>query len=144
MTLTLKIASQSFCMTLRPIMMHHNTMFGIKMFDGLEDIIRTNSNVLTFAVPLTLNAVIHFFHRTLCLIMIYHQTKDGYRGINSSENKFESYSDHISPCCDVDFENSKLIFCMRLWLMMIQLNTKFVFGKKMFSGLEDIIWTNVI
>ena len=41
-TLTLKIANQSFCMTLRLMMMHHNTRFGNKIFCGLEDIIWTN------------------------------------------------------------------------------------------------------
>ena len=47
MTLTLKTANQSFCMTLRLIMKHHNTKFGNKMFGGLEDITWTNINILS-------------------------------------------------------------------------------------------------
>ena len=56
-TLTLKKANQSVCMTLCLIMMQHNTKFENKMFGGLEVIIWTNINILTFAVTLTLNAV---------------------------------------------------------------------------------------
>ena len=51
-----------------------------------------------------------------------------------------SYFDHMSPCCDLDLENSKPIFLHALRLMMMHQNTKF--GNKMFRGLEDIIWTN--
>ena len=32
-------------------------------------------------------------------------------------------------------------FCMTSWLRMIHHDTKF--GKKIFGGLEDIIWTNI-
>ena len=54
-------------------MMHHITKFGNKMIVGLEDIIWTNIDILTFAVTLILHAVIHFFHKTLWLMMMYHQ-----------------------------------------------------------------------
>ena len=47
-------------MTLQLIMMHHNTKFGNKMLGGLENI-WANINLLTFAVTMTLNAVIQFF-----------------------------------------------------------------------------------
>ena len=40
-------------------------------------------------MTLTLNVVIHFFHRTLWLLMMYHQTKIGCHGINSSDNIIE-------------------------------------------------------
>ena len=43
------------------MMMHHNTKSGNKMFDGLEDIIWTNIDILTFTMTLTLNAVIQCF-----------------------------------------------------------------------------------
>ena len=46
-TLTLKIANQSFCMTLWLMMMNQKTKFGNKMFVGLEDIIWTNIDILT-------------------------------------------------------------------------------------------------
>ena len=54
-TLALKIANQSFCMTLWLIMMYHSTRFGNKMFGT------PSGQTLTFwpfAVTLTLNAVI--------------------------------------------------------------------------------------
>ena len=57
------------------------------MFDGLEDVIETN--IWPFSVTLTLNAVIHFFHRTFWLLVMYHQTKFGCQGVNSSENIVE-------------------------------------------------------
>ena len=47
-TLTLKIANQSFYMTLWLIMMPHTTKFENKMFGGLKDISWTNINILTF------------------------------------------------------------------------------------------------
>ena len=46
MTLTLKIASQSFCVTLQLVIMHHKTKFGAKIFGGLEDIC-VNIDILT-------------------------------------------------------------------------------------------------
>ena len=63
MTLTLKIANQTFRMTFWLMMMHHNTKFGLKkkMFAGLGDIIWAHINILTFSVTLTLIAVIQYF-----------------------------------------------------------------------------------
>ena len=61
---------------------------------------------LLLIVTLTLNTVIlFFFHKTLWLMMMYHQTKFCCQGINSSENKriFWSYE----PCCHLDLEDSK-------------------------------------
>ncbi|WP_419593566.1 hypothetical protein [Thiolapillus sp.] len=50
----MKIANKSFCMTLQPIMMHHNTEFGSKMFGGLENIIWINIDILTHRCDLDL------------------------------------------------------------------------------------------
>ena len=44
MTLTLKIAKQSFHMIYRIIMTHHDTRLGYKRFYGSEDTFRTNIN----------------------------------------------------------------------------------------------------
>ena len=41
---------------------------------------------------------------------MYHQTKFGCQGFNSSEDIVESCFDHMSPCCDLDLEDSKPIF----------------------------------
>ena len=42
LTMTLKIANQSFHMTVQPVMMHHHTKFGIKRFICSEYVILTN------------------------------------------------------------------------------------------------------
>ena len=52
---------KSLCLTLQPIMMHHNTKFGNKILAGLEDIIWTILTFWPFTVTLTLNAVNQFF-----------------------------------------------------------------------------------
>ena len=70
--------------------MYHNTKFGNKMFGGLEDIIWTNINILTLHCdldPECSNPTV--FHRTLWLMMMYHQIKFGCQGFNSSENIVE-------------------------------------------------------
>ena len=61
MTLTLKIANESFCMTLQLIMMLHNTEFGNKMFGGLENIIWINIDILTVRCDLDLECNNYFF-----------------------------------------------------------------------------------
>ena len=53
-TLTMKIANKSFCMTLQLMMMHHNTKLGNKMLGGLEDIIWMNIDFLTLRCDLDL------------------------------------------------------------------------------------------
>ena len=67
-------------------MMHHNTKFGNKIFGSLEDIMWTNTEICSFTVALTLNAVIQYFHKTLWRIMVYLQTKFGCQRISSSED----------------------------------------------------------
>ena len=57
---------------------------------GLEDIIWTNINILTLHCDLHLECSnLFFFHTTLWAMMMYHQTKFGCQGINSSENIVE-------------------------------------------------------
>ena len=69
--------------------MHHNTKSGRKMFGGLEDIMWTNINIFTLCCDLDPECSNPFFHRTLWLMMMYHQTKFGCQGIRSSENIIE-------------------------------------------------------
>ena len=57
--------------------MHHSIKFGNKMLGSLEDIIWTNTDILTLHSDLTLNAVIHFFLIRPSMVA---------KGINSSEN----------------------------------------------------------
>ena len=77
------MANQSFRMTLRLVMMHHNTKFGEKMFGGLEDIIWTNIDILT------LNAVIQLFSLDTLAYDDVSSDQVGGQGINSSENIVE-------------------------------------------------------
>ena len=48
-------------MTLQPMMMHHNTEFGSKMFCGLENIIWINIDILTLCCDLDLECNNPFF-----------------------------------------------------------------------------------
>ena len=60
------------------MMMHYNTKFGNKMFGGLENIILTNVDTFTLHCDPDLessNPI--FFHKTLWLMMMHHQTKFG-------------------------------------------------------------------
>ena len=51
-------------------------------------------------------------------------------------------TDHISPCCYLDLDDSKqLFFRTTLWLMMLHHHAKF--GNKMLCSSEDIIQTNI-
>ena len=59
------------------------------MFGSLEDIIWTTTNSLTLQCDLDLEVSSPFFHKTHWLMMLYHQTKFGPQGINSSENIVE-------------------------------------------------------
>ena len=70
---------------------------------------------------MTLNAVKHFFHRTLWLLTMYHQTKSGCQEINGSDNIVE-----------------RVIF----WLNM-SLLCDFDLGNKMFCDSDNIIQTNI-
>ena len=143
--LTLNIADQSFCMTLRLMMMHHNTKLGNKMFGGFEDIIWTNTDILTLRCHLDLecsNPI--FFHATLWLLMMYHQTKFRCQGINSSDGIvgrliFWSREPSLWPWP----WRQQTIF--PAWLMTLAHDAHYhtKFGNKVFCGSEDIIRTNI-
>ena len=106
MTLSLKIANQSFCLTFWLMMMHHNTMLGNKLFSGLEDIIETNSDILTLHWSLEHSNPMFIQDTGLwkCIIRPSLAAED------SPVQKIQSYFDHISPCCDLDLKDSKLFF----------------------------------
>ena len=74
------------------MMIHHHTKFGKKWFSVSGNTDQTQLDTLTFstfAVTLTLNAVIPFFHRTLLLMMLYYQTKFGCKPTSCLEDKTE-------------------------------------------------------
>ena len=104
-------------------MLHHHIKFG--NFCSSEDIIPANIHwhFLTFAVTLTLNVVIQFFHRTLWLMMLYYQTKFGCKSTSSVEDTteivifwlYKSSHNHtrfgiLNFRCDLDIEHSNPIF----------------------------------
>ena len=60
-TLTLKIAIPSFCMTLQLLKTDHNTKFGKKMSGGLEDIIWMYTGILPLPCDLDLECSNPFF-----------------------------------------------------------------------------------
>ena len=64
-----------------------------------------------FAVTLTLNTAIQFLHKTLWLMIMYHQTTFCRKGsaIQKIQQKL-SYFDHKSRCCDLDLEHNKQFF----------------------------------
>ena len=93
-----------FCMTLWLMMLHSYTRFGNKIFCGSSDIIKTKRLLTfwTFAVTLTLNTVIPFFHRTLWLMILYDQTVFGCKRTSSFEDiektvKFRLYKPSLWP-----------------------------------------------
>ena len=105
MTVNLKTANQSSCMTLWPMMLHHHTQSGYRR-PAAEEI----SSRGTFIGILKLfcdldpdhNKTIQSFHKTIIhLMMMCHQTKFNCKRIGTSDNK-KAYFDYIICNCDLD------------------------------------------
>ena len=150
MTLTLKIANESFCRTPQLIVMHRNTELGRKMFGGLENI-WIYIDILTPHCDFDLE----------CNNPIFPQDALTYDSLSSNKvwlpkiQQFRRYSSQshiliifVSLCFEpsqqmsphYDLENSKqFLFHMTLWLILLHHFTKF--GNKMFCDSEDVIWT---
>ena len=97
----------------------------------------------TFAVTLTLNAVIPFFHRTLWLMVLYYQTKFGCKLTCSLEDTTEIvivllYKPLPLPWHWTQWTNFSA-WHSGLWCCI----TIPRFGNEMFCGSEDIVWTNI-
>ena len=113
MTLILKTATQSFCTALRLIMIHHNTKFGNKMLGDLENIIWTNTEILTLHCDLDLECSYPVFfsiwHSGMwwCIIRSNLFAKES--PFHKTQKK-EPCFNHMSPCCDLDPEDGKQ-FC---------------------------------
>ena len=76
-------------------------------------------------------------------MIMYHRTKFGSQGINSSENIVERlifwpYEPSLWPW---SWRKQTIFFRMTLWLMILHHYSKF--DNKIFCGSEDIIWTNI-
>ena len=72
------------------MIMYYQTKFGNKMLAGFEDIIWTNADILTLHCDLDFDCSYPICcHKTLWLMMMYHQIKFGCQKINSPEDTVE-------------------------------------------------------
>ena len=150
-TLTLKIANQSFCMTLWLIMMHHNTKFGNKMFGGLQDSSGQTLTFWPFAVTLTLNVVIQFFSNSTLANddvspdQVWLPRNQQFRKYSRKSNILIIWALTVTVTLKVVQWAKKISttknFNMTLWIMMLNRHNKF--GNKMFCDSENIIQTNI-
>ena len=104
MTLTFKLAYQSFCMTLQITMMHHHTKFGYKRFGGSDDIGQTN-------IHWHLETLIQISHKTLQLLTMYHKTKSDDKRISISkdtEGTVKFWLHNKSKCSDDSHSSATL------------------------------------
>ena len=108
-TLNLKTANQSSCMTLWPIMMHHHSKCGYRRFSSWGDIVHWNSEP-SFDLGLDHNRA----------ILSFSQDNPTYDGVPSNQvnlhkdQQFRTYNwrpyfDYIILHCDLDREDSKPI-----------------------------------
>ena len=143
LTLNLKTANQSSCMTLWPMMMHHLTKFGCK---AVEETL----SMLTFTGILNLfcnldhdhNRAIQSFHKTIQLIMMCHQTKFSCKRISKLDDISKSHILIIwSLTVTLTVKTANQSFLKTIWLIMMHHHTKF--GSERFSDSENIIWTNI-
>ena len=70
-------------------------------------------------MTLSLNTAIQSFHNTDRLMMMYHQTKFCCKGSALQQIYVRNCLTLIKPHCDLDLKDSKPIFPMMLWLMMM-------------------------
>ena len=143
LTLTLKIANWSFCMTLWLMIMHNNTKFGNQLFGGLEDIIWTNMGILTFHCDLDLECSNPLFFCSFSYgTLAYDDVSSDHVWLPKNQ-QFNRYNRKVifwayRPLLQPWLWKRQTIFFSRmtLWLMMLHHHTKF--GNKMFSGSKDI------
>ena len=76
-------------MALWPMMMHHHTKFGNKGSPVQKITRQIFIDILIFPMTSPVKAVLKFFHNTLQLMMMYHQTKPGCKKISNSEDTVE-------------------------------------------------------
>ena len=82
------------------------------------------------------NRAIQSFHKTVLLMMMYHQTKFSCKKISSSDNKFRSYILIITPLTVTLTLNTTIqLFHKTLWFMIMYYQTKF--GSKRISNSKD-------
>ena len=145
MTLNLKTAIQSSCMTLWPLMLHHHNKFGYRRFSSWGDIVKMIfSGILNLICDLDLdqNRAIQSFHKTIDLMMMCHQGKFSYKRVSSSDNILKNHIlITLSLTVTLTLKTAYQSFWKIIGLIMMHHHTKF--GSKTFSDSEDIIWTNI-
>ena len=126
--MTLKTANQFSCMTLA----HDDVLPFIVRFSSWDGLIQMNSHwnlYLSCDFDLDHNRAIQPFYKTIQLVMMYHQTKFGYKQTSSLDDTVESHI-FIRPHSDLDLEYSGPIFLhdtspydntpYRVWLKMVE------------------------
>ena len=128
-------AIQSFHRTIQLMMLCHQTKFSCKRISSLH---KHSLAFWTFAVTLTLNAVIHFFSQDT---LVYDDVPSDQVWLPDNQ-QFRSYSrkNHIliiwAVVVTLTLKIANIFFHKTLQLMMLHHHIKF--GHKMFCGLEDI------
>ena len=105
----------------------------------------TFTGILKLSCDLELdhNRAIPSFHRTIHLMMMYHQTKFNCKRIRNSDTTLKSHILIIlSLTVTLTLKTANQSFWKTIWIiMMSQITTKF--GCKGFSDSEHIIWANI-
>ena len=142
MTLNLKTANKSSCMTLWPMMMYRRTKLGYRWFSSWGEIVQMNIywNFEHFC-DLDHNRAIQSFHKTIQLIMMCHQTKFSCKRISSSDNVKKSLLIILTLTVTLTLKTANQSFLKTIWLIMMHHHTKF--GIKRFSNSENIIQTSI-
>ena len=125
----LELANQFFHMTLELRMMNHHAIFGHKRFRRSYDIVGTNIlRHLNLCVTLNLNSANQPFHRSLLLVVVNRLTKVIARRTAVQEllSKQSYFNINISHHNDLDLGNTKTIFGMTVWRIMVYHHTPLV------------------
>ena len=144
MTLNLKTANQSSCMTLWPMMLHHHTKFGYRRFHSWGDIVQMNIhwNSEFFSVTLTWTTTeqSNLFKRQSSLWWCI--TKPS---LVAKGSAVQDILGHVliiwSFTVTLTLKTANKSFWKIIWLITMHHQTKF--GSKRFSNSDDIIWTNI-
>ena len=97
----------------------------------------------TSSVTLTVTTTVqsNFFHKTIHLMRMYHQTKFSCKRISSSDNKLKSHTLIIlSLTVTLTLKMANQSFWKTIWFIMMHHHSKF--GSERFSVSENI-WTNI-
>ena len=130
MTLNLKMANQSACMTVWPMMLHHHTKSGYRRYsswgDNIQMNIHWNSEPFLWPWPWPQQSNQFFFYKTIHLMMMYHQTKFSWKRISSSDNTLKSRILIIlSLTVTLTLKMANQSFWKTIWLIVTHHHTNF-------------------